>query len=246
MKITLVTSAVTFVPDNYKALWSPLLQHPNINAIIVLDNRNWDIFIKACLLLLTGAAPKMGWQILSCFLPGKINEKKTLAKKHGKKFFNLKKLSSQEGLDILRSLQPDILLNARTREIFSSQVLSTPKIAAWNIHHGLLPNQRGLMCDFWAHLESTECGFTIHEMTEKIDAGRILKAQEVEKSSKSYLQYTAMAAAQEAEQVQVLIEQLKTEKVPYQENTKTQKTIYRRNPKLRDFYKLRYFKGVKI
>jgi methionyl-tRNA formyltransferase len=245
MKTILVTSAVTFVPNNYRGFWEKALRHPRVGALIVLDNRTPDLKWKAGLLVASLAAPRMGLQILKNFTEQSLQEKKSLCEQQGKKFFILPRLSSASGIEILKQLQPELLINARTREIFSKEVLSLPTRGCWNIHHGLLPDQRGLMCDFWAHLQDAECGFTIHEMTEKLDAGRILAAQAVPKNSISYLDYVETAANLEGDLIYEKLNRLE-QNLPLIENIRSSQTIYRRNPKLQDFYKLNFVKGIRI
>ncbi|MBU1695045.1 MAG: hypothetical protein KKC51_13940, partial [Verrucomicrobia bacterium] len=48
-----------------------------------------------------------------------------------------------------------------------------------NIHHGLLPEQRGAMCDLWALFMGRPAGFSVHVMTPAVDAGPILAREQV-------------------------------------------------------------------
>ncbi|WII72867.1 formyltransferase family protein [Bdellovibrio sp. 22V] len=246
MRTLLVTSAVTFVPQNYDGLVLPLAQDPHITALVVIDNRSWDIIVKALLLLLSGAAPLMGWQLLKNFFDNSLERKKKAFSAAGKKVWVLKDINSEESLNILHSLQPDLIVNARTRSFFKKKLLAIPKMGCINIHHGLLPDQRGLMCDFWAHLFDTSFGFSIHEMTSKLDDGALLKVVEVHSDKSNYLESLATGASLEANATAEVLRQIAAEKtVRGVENTRTPQTVYRTNPQLRDFYKLRS-KGTRI
>ena len=69
----------------------------------------------------------------------------------------------------------DVLVVCNCKNILKQPLLSTPRTRFINLHSSLLPAYRGPTPIFWAmyHGES-ETGMTIHEMTAKIDVGRIL------------------------------------------------------------------------
>lgn len=246
MKTWLVTSAVTFVPNNYDDFVLSMADCDQIAGLIVVDNRSWDIVLKSLLLILSGAAPEMGMQLLKNQYGKSLKRKKEHFLSQGKNVHVVSDLNSPQSLDLIKSLQPDLLLNARTRSFFKKSLLSLPKLGCINIHHGLLPHQRGLMCDFWAHLLDTPAGFSIHQMTSKLDDGAILKVVEVPRSKNSYLDSIKRGSSLEAAAAKEILLQLAEHKcIQGQENLKTENTVYRTNPKLTDFYKLR-FKGIKI
>ena len=59
-------------------------------------------------------------------------------------------------------------------------LLRKARLGAWNMHGSLLPKFRGRAPLNWAILKGeTETGVTLHEMTEKPDAGRIVDQQAV-------------------------------------------------------------------
>lgn len=246
MRTILVTSAVTFVPENYDNLVLPLAEDPHIEALVVIDNRDIEIVVKALLLLLSLAAPAMGWQLLKNFFDNSLERKKAAYHAAGKKVLVVKDINSAESLQTLRDLRPDLILNARTRSFFKKSLLAIPKLGCINIHHGLLPDQRGLMCDFWAHIHNTPAGFSIHQMTSKLDDGALLKVVEVPSDKKDYLGSLNVGATLEAEAArQVLAVIHAAGAVQGTANIKTEKTVYRSNPRLRDFYRLR-IRGVRI
>lgn len=246
MKAWLVTSAVTFVPNNYDDFVLSMADCPQVAGLIVVDNRSWDIVLKSLLLVISGAAPGMGLQLLKNQFGKSLQSKKEQFQLQGKDVHVVSDLNSQQSLELIKSLQPDLLLNARTRSFFKKSLLAIPKIGCINIHHGLLPNQRGLMCDFWAHLLDTPAGFSIHQMTSKLDDGAILKVVEVPRSKNSYLDSIKRGSSAEAATAKEILLQLAEHKcIQGQENLKTENTVYRTNPTLKDLYKLR-FKGIKI
>lgn len=77
----------------------------------------------------------------------------------------------------LRSLaerEVDVLLSVAAPEMFRREALcSTPLVL--NVHVGRLPDYRGMMPTFWALLHGdAEVVITVHEMAERVDAGRIV------------------------------------------------------------------------
>jgi len=246
LRALLVTSRVTFVPENYNQLVCGLAASPYIVGCIVIDNRHWRIAAQALALWLTRAAPLLGLQLLKNLFADQLNAKRTAYLHAQKKFFEVKDLNSDEALEILRRENIDLIVNARTRTYFRKKLLAAPKLGCLNIHHGLLPDQRGLMCDFWGHLENTPAGFTLHQMTAKLDDGAILKVVEVPTDKTNYLESILEGSRLEVLACEeVLASIAKTGILRGVENLKTQNTVYRTNPRLSDFFKLRR-KGVQI
>jgi methionyl-tRNA formyltransferase len=75
----------------------------------------------------------------------------------------------------LRQESVDLLLNVHSLHIIHPDILSAPKIGAFNMHPGPLPRYAGLNAPSWAiyHGEKWH-GVTIHRMVPKIDAGEIV------------------------------------------------------------------------
>jgi len=80
----------------------------------------------------------------------------------------------------LRAIAPDFIFSFYYRRMLAPEVLASAKRGAYNMHGSLLPNYRGRAPVNWAILKGeTETGVTLHEMTEKPDAGRIVDQQAV-------------------------------------------------------------------
>lgn len=246
MKTVLVTSAVTFVPNNYDDLVLSMAANPHIEGLIVIDNRSWKVVGQALILVLSFSAPRLGWQLLKNHFDDSLNRKRRKYNEYQKKIWLLPDINSESALKLLETIKPDLILNARTRSFYKKKLLQLPKIACINIHHGLLPDQRGLMCDFWAHLLDTKVGFSVHQMTSKLDDGLLLAVQEISSEKTDYLQSLKTGAIKEANIIEALLEKIaSTGRLEGDENISTEMTTYRTNPKLRDFYKLR-LRGIKI
>jgi len=74
-----------------------------------------------------------------------------------------------------RALKPDILFSFYYRQMLRRPLLQLAPLGAFNLHGSLLPKFRGRAPVNWAIIEgATETGLTLHEMTERADAGQIV------------------------------------------------------------------------
>ncbi|MDO9406418.1 MAG: formyltransferase family protein [Polaromonas sp.] len=64
-------------------------------------------------------------------------------------------------------------------KIIRKRLLSFPKSGFINTHPSLLPRQRGKHYNFWAIVEQSPFGVTLHRVDEGIDSGEIVSQQEV-------------------------------------------------------------------
>lgn len=88
---------------------------------------------------------------------------------------------NREIYKIIKNLNSDLLITYGISKI-EFQYLKELKIKAWNIHGGLSPWYKGVMTHFWPSylLEPQYTGFTLHEITENIDAGPIIHQTSIE------------------------------------------------------------------
>lgn len=86
-----------------------------------------------------------------------------------------KNINHATNLEMLRRIQPDIILSARFQHIFKAEVIEIPPHGILNMHPGALPQYRGLHCDMRAmmHRES-HLTMTVHEVDTGIDTGKFL------------------------------------------------------------------------
>ncbi len=88
---------------------------------------------------------------------------------------------SKEGmLEKLKSKKSEILLSVNFGYKFPREILEIYK-KPLNLHMSFLPYNQGSNPNVWSIIEGTPAGVTIHEMAEKIDEGRIIYQEEVEK-----------------------------------------------------------------
>jgi methionyl-tRNA formyltransferase len=75
----------------------------------------------------------------------------------------------------LSRLTPDFIFSFYYRHVLPRELLATARRGAYNMHGSLLPKYRGRVPINWAVLKGErETGATLHQMTEKPDAGGIV------------------------------------------------------------------------
>ena len=245
MKTVLVTSSVTFVPENYDRMICEMANCADVVGLIVLNNKEPKMIFKALVLLITLSAPRLGLTLLKNYFGSSAMRRQKAYTKASKKIWTLENINSSEALKIISDEKIDLIINLRTRSIYKENILQAAKIGCINIHHGLLPEQRGLMCDFWAHLENSDYGFSIHQMTKKIDDGPILKVVNLGKPKNNYLSALLAGSEVEATACKEIIEQIKKNGFSFGQANQLTEKKYRKNPSLMSGYQLQ-LKGIKI
>jgi len=96
------------------------------------------------------------------------------ARKKNIKTFEVENPNSKKSLNILRELNPDIIIN-QSQSIIKKDLLQIPKYGVINRHNALLPKNRGRLTPFWVlYKEEKETGVSIHFVEEGIDSGDII------------------------------------------------------------------------
>ena len=215
MKVAYVTSDVTYVPDNYGYLFERLCDRrwlpPSVEpAALVLLRIPSGYLLKNVAGLMAIGAPDFAWALWRNLVRSKFGDPRPgMAQAAGMKVFRPRNVNHADALAFFRELAPDVIVNARTRNIYKSEILGMPKYGCINIHHGLLPEHRGTMCDLWAWAEGRPVGFTIHRMNEKIDDGKILIRREIPVDGiRSYVEIPGRSSRYEAEALRYCLERL--------------------------------------
>ncbi len=81
----------------------------------------------------------------------------------------------------IKEFEPDIIITCAYGQIIPKEILDIPKYGCINVHASLLPKLRGGAPIHWAIINGfTKTGITIMYMNEKMDAGDIIKQEEIE------------------------------------------------------------------
>jgi methionyl-tRNA formyltransferase len=87
-------------------------------------------------------------------------------------------VNTDEFVERLRALAPDLLVVVAFGQILSEEILDAPSKGAVNVHASLLPAYRGVAPINWAIVRGeTETGVTTMFMAKKVDAGEIILAR---------------------------------------------------------------------
>lgn len=240
MRALLVTSQLTFVPRNYDDVAVGLAGCPHLAGLLVLRNSSPRISATALGLMAMGA-PNVGGQLLRNQVGRSARRRRRAWAAHRKPVFMLDDINTEEAAELVASECIDLLVNARTRFIYRKRILQAPRLGAINVHHGLLPAQRGLMCDLWALSEGERAGFTVHAMTPKIDAGGIVHAEAVSlPGERDYLRYLEQCARREAAVLPRLLAQIAAaDAVHTTPNPRPEGLVHRTNPTPAEIRKMR-------
>lgn len=180
MKIAVVTSEVTFVKENYNQFLEHLFENSTDLhfELIVLKNNHYSHIFKGLGLMLMGAF-HTGFHLVKNALLAPLKDHEKVANLYNIKTHYYPTANDPRFLDFVKINNIDLIVNARTRDIYKKKILNAPKFGCINIHHGILPKNRGTMCDLYALYEGQPAGFSIHKMEAKIDDGAIIKTKTV-------------------------------------------------------------------
>lgn len=231
MRAVLATSRVTFVPDNYDGFVLAMAAVPQVAGLLVLDNAGWGLRGKALGALAQGAGELGRTLLRNSFWRTSERRRRARFEAEGKGFWVCPSINHPAALRVLRDGAFDLVVNARTRFIYKEEALRAARLGCINVHHGLLPDQRGVMCDLWALSQGEPAGFSVHRMTPKIDDGVILRTVTVSRGELDFQRHLAASARREAEVLaEILAEIDRTGLLAGAPNVRNERTRYRRNP----------------
>ncbi|AUN98340.1 hypothetical protein DOM21_09490 [Bacteriovorax stolpii] len=255
MKILVVTSEVTFVPGNYnhflEGLFRELQGEKDLSIdLVILKNNSPVLTLKGLALGLMGAR-NIGFSLIKNTIKAAFKDRTATAKKHDIRLHFFDNPNSPDFLQFVKNHQTDLLINARTRFIYKSKILKLPRLGAINIHHGLLPEFRGTMCDLWALYNDRPTGFSIHVMEKKIDNGAIIRRIVTSTPTDSNLRKSFARLIEESSKIEGIemakvVKMIKeTQKIPIEQDNISTKTEYTKNP---DFFAIRKMlqKGIEL
>jgi methionyl-tRNA formyltransferase len=246
MKTLLVTSQITYAPRNYQALFEGVLKSASshIAGLVVLENLTWGISKDILGLKLMGCS-EISKHLFKNVMEARRKERERLFESKGLPVIRAQSMNSPELIEFVKTKRIDLIVNARTRCIYKKPILEAPRLGCINIHHGLLPEYRGTLCDLYALFEGRPAGFTIHQMNEKIDAGRILKRVEVSnpllnQGEKDFAAYLEKASQLEGQVLAELLNDIAAQDaLPAGTENRSEKPVYTRNPNRKQIAKMK-------
>ena len=106
---------------------------------------------------------------------------KELALKHDLPVYQPEKMRDGTALQIVKDLNPDILVVVAYGRILPDDILAVPKFGAVNVHGSLLPKYRGAAPIQWAVLNGDKTtGVTTMYLAHDMDAGDVIYTEETE------------------------------------------------------------------
>lgn len=159
-------------------------------------------------------------------------------------------MNSEEGRELLKSLNPDIVVIVTTR-ILSKKTLESVNAHFVNVHAGITPIYRGLHGAYWALINNDKenCGVTVHLVDAGIDTGNILYQENISDSITSkdnFMTYTYLQLAKALPLLKKSIRDIQISSLNVTVNTKEQidnKLFY--HPTLWFYLYNRWFRGIK-
>jgi folate-dependent phosphoribosylglycinamide formyltransferase PurN len=237
MNIAIVISDVTFVKENYNLFLESLFTESTGFQfhLVVLRNNHISLIFKGLGLILIGAH-QTGLNLIKNSISAKLfKDHQKAAAKYAVNTSYFDSVNTPSFLEFIKKHEIELIINARTRNIYKKKILETPKWGCLNIHHGLLPDYRGTMCDLYALFADRPAGFSIHKMQKKIDSGAIVKTKIVtNQNSKAPLNFPLHiynSSKVEGSVVANLLQTIKeTQSIPIENENITQAPIYTLNP----------------
>ena len=109
----------------------------------------------------------------------RIEDIQTICEKEGIAYREVDSLNSSSTINYFIQANADLGISLGNGYI-SQRVFSIPKNGMINIHHEILPDFQNAQSVIWQiYKNSTMTGYTIHQVTSKIDAGNILHQEKV-------------------------------------------------------------------
>jgi len=103
-----------------------------------------------------------------------------LAKKYDIPVHAPESVNSPDWIEKIRFWAPDLILSFYYRNVIAEEILSIPRLGAFNMHGSLLPKYRGRAPINWAVLNNEkQTGVTLHHMVKRADTGDIVDQEAV-------------------------------------------------------------------
>lgn len=159
--------------------------------------------------------------------------------------FKVKQFNSQETVDIIHRLQPDIIVVNGTT-ILRSIILDSTSTPLINIHLGMTPMYRGVHGMYWALVndDRENAGVTVHFIDKGVDTGKIICQSMVTHTRKdNFATYPYLQISQGVKNLSKAIEMIISGNVENCKIKGSSKQYY--HPTILQYLKNRILKAVK-
>ncbi len=236
MKALLVTSEVTYVPQNCAATFDAIFEHAasHLAGLVIIKGFSIHLLKQVAWLYFLGCR-HVAHVLVRNILELPLRKRETIFERHGLPILRVKNINEPWVIRWIKRNGVDLVVNLRTRCIYRKEILAVPRLGCINIHHGILPKYRGILCDLYALAKNRPSGFSIHIMSENIDAGKILLRQEVcSGQGRHYVDYLSRAGREEGRALARLLAQVSREGfLPEGIPNECERPVYSKTP-LRD------------
>jgi methionyl-tRNA formyltransferase len=157
----------------------------------------------------------------------------------------VKSVNSEETIDLLKKLNPDLVIVNGTR-IISGKVLSAIEAPFVNTHMGITPRYRGVHGGYWALAkgDSENCGITVHLVDQGIDTGGVLYQGRIQiEPQDNFNTYPIHKIAKAIPLMKAVLRDVRENKLTVVEGVQPSNIWF--HPTIWEYISNRLFKGVK-
>ncbi len=252
MRIILVTSTVTYLKDNYLGLFEYLLERGKLSksikivAGLFLKTHGPGLFLQGLGLTARGVRGIGGALTANTLVHMTGDPRLKLFRRLGIPALVRKSINHESVAGEIARLEPDLLVNLRTRQIYRKRILKIPKIGCINIHHGILPRERGVFCDLRAWARGEPVGFSIHWMNSRPDDGRIILTKQLPMDGVAgYMDIPMLSARHEGPALAEALEMIRDQaKIAGRDNPR-EGVVFHRTPDMNEIQEM-LSKGMKL
>lgn len=231
MKVAVVTSSINYIPGNHDLALDQLLKNTPKNLVgLILVRTSFWLFLKSLIWLSWHGC----WSLVKTLLQNGFRDlsgkRERRWRRQGLPVIKVNDINDPKTIKRIRAWQPDLVLNTRSSCLYGPKILAVPTLGCVNVHHGLLPCDRGRFCDLYALAENRPAGFSLHRMTKVIDGGGILMVKTVTPPVRGdYPAYLQVADLLEGRSLSEFIQRVQQEKTlpPETVNRCGESVIYR-------------------
>jgi len=117
--------------------------------------------------------------LLGRVIPGAVSIDRICAR-HGVPTARFRNVNEADPMERITEFGPDLLISFSCPNRLSTDVLALPRIGSLNVHSSLLPAYAGMAGYIHAlRNDDPSTGVTVHEMVDRLDAGRIVRQQRI-------------------------------------------------------------------